>query len=160
MAVRLIFSADNAHFPSASFPQYKINDSRRSVLSFDDTSTETAYFEAVAASGWSGCIGASVLGWSACAQSGSIVWQIQVEAVSPGDAVDMRSGCSFATAASVLQGIATGSGALLSASLAPDNDGAVAGDKLRFALTRLTTSASDDLAGDFDFSELVIADGR
>lgn len=160
MAVRYIFNADNAHFLSASFPQYKVNDSRRTVLGFDDTSTETVYFEAVAGSGWSGSIGASIMGWSACNQSGSIVWQIQVEAVTPGDALDMRSACSFATAATVVVGITSGSGALLSASLAPDDDGAVAGDKLRFALTRLVTSGDDNLEGDFDFSELVIADGR
>lgn len=160
MAVRYTFNADNVRFPSASFPQYKVNDSRRPVLGFDDTNTETAYFEAVAGSGWSGSIGASILGWSACSQSGSIVWQLSVEAVSPGEALDMRSACSFAAGASVLVGISTGSGVLLSASLAPDDDGAVAGDKLRFALTRLQVSGSGNLQGDFDFSELIIADGR
>lgn len=160
MPVRFTFGADNARYPSASFPQYNLNNSRRAVLSFDDTSTETAYFEAPAASGWSGSMSASVLGWSACSQSGSVVWQLQVEAVTPGDAVDMRSACSFATSASVKVGVPSGSGVLLSGSMNPDDDGVAAGDNLRFALTRLTTSGSDDLAGDFDFSKLIIADGR
>lgn len=161
MAVKFIFDANSIEaYPSASFPQYNLNDGRRAVLSFDDTFTESVYFSGVAASGWSGSITASVLGWSACAQSGSVVWQIQVEAITPGDSTDMRSACSFATSASVKMGITSGSGALLSASLAPDDDGAAAGDTLRFLLTRLTTSGSDDLVGDVDFYKLVIADGN
>ena len=159
MTVRFIFDADSGIFPSGSFPELKqiTNASmQRRVLAFDDTSTERCFFQTFAASGWSGSLGACVVGYPDSATSGSIVWQLSVDARAAGVTMD---GSSFGTTASILVGI-TAASLLSVAVLNPDDDGATAGRHLTFLLTRLTTSASDDATGDMFFQNLVIADGR
>lgn len=159
MAVRFIFDADSAIFPSGSFPQlkqYTTGSMIRRVLGFDDTSLERCFFQTTAPSGWSGSMSACVISFPESATSGSMVWELSVDARAAGCTMNASS---FNTAASIQVGISAGSDLHLNAANI-DDDGATAGKHLTFLLRRVTTNASDTATGDMNFLNLIIADGR
>ncbi len=159
MTVRYIFDADSAILPSASFPQlkqYTTGSMIRRVLGFDDTSTERCFFQTTAPGGWSGSMTASVIGFPESATSGSIVWELSVDARASGCTMNASA---FNTAASIQVGISAASDLQVNAANI-DDDGAAAGKHLTFLLRRVTSSASDTATGDMNFLNLIIADGR
>lgn len=159
MPVRFIFDADSAIFPSGSFAELKQITSgsmQRRVLAFDDTNVERCFFMSTAPSGWSGSIGACIVGFPNSATSGSVVWELSVDARASGCTMDASS---FGATASALVGLTAASN-LSVAVINPDDDSAAAGKHLTFLLRRVTTSASDDATGDMFFQNLIVADGR
>lgn len=159
MSVRFIFDADSAIFPSGSFPELKQFSSGsmvRRVLGFDDTNLERCFFQTTAPSGWSGSMSSSVVAFPESATSGSMVWELSVDARAASVAMNASS---FSTAASGQTGI-NGASFLSVTPINVDDDGVTAGTHLTFLLRRVTTNASDTATGDMNFLNLIIADGR
>lgn len=159
MATRFVFTPYSAEFPSASFPQLQ-NVGNRPVLSYDDTSTETARWSGISPCTLVAPLAASVFFFMASASSGSAVFQGAIEAVTPGDSINLSSTCSFDTATSGLSVAITASTmfrAVISFTSACDSMAAY--DYFRVAINRMPASASDTAVGDAHVVGVVMADG-
>lgn len=96
MATRFIGLPESAHFPSSNFPQLtQIN--QRPVLAFDAATDETAYWTDIAPQGLTGTITVVASYVMASATSGTVGLQVQIEAITDGDATDLDSTTSFDT---------------------------------------------------------------
>lgn len=96
MATRAVFTPLSAEFPSSNFPQLTLSN-RRPVLAFDAGTDETCYWTGVAAQGWTGTVTAVITYAMASATTGTVGFQVAIEAITDGDAVDTDSATSFDT---------------------------------------------------------------
>src|SRR5574338_1072166 len=96
MATRLIFTPLSAEFPPTNFPQLTLSN-RRPVLGFDAATDETCYWTAIIPQGWTGTITAVITYAMASATSNAVGFQVQVEAITDGDATDTDATTSFDT---------------------------------------------------------------
>ena len=159
MAIRFIFNADSAVYPSGSaarFTQVISGSNMFRVLAFSDTNTERALFTTTAPSGWSGSISASITSFPASATNNEFVWELSVFSASPGGLI---TGSNFATTGSV-SGSVTGASQWRVSQLNIGDNGILPGYFMQFLLRRLPTNASDTASSDMYFSNLIIADGR
>lgn len=162
MATRLILLPLSAEFPTSNFPQpLRINN--RPVLAFDATTDETCYWTVFVPQGWTGTITAVISYMMASATSGAVGLQVQVEAFTDGDAVDLDATTSFDTvnnsASTTVPGTA-GHIDQISITLT-NNDASAAADYIRFSLNRDAdgSAITDDATGDLYFLGMEIRDG-
>jgi len=121
----------------------------RVFLGFDAASVETAFTKAVAMPGQyaGGTLKASIGYMMASAASGKVDFEISVEAVGDGDAVDLDSGASFDTANAANATVPATAGHLDVITMTLTNkDGASAGDMIRLKLERDADDSTDDTA--------------
>lgn len=150
MATRFSFSPLSAEFPTSNFGALTLIN-RRPALAFDAATDETAYWTFVAPQGLTGTITVVVHYIMASATTGSVRFQSQLEAVTPGDATDLDAGTSFDTANSAGGTVPGTAGYEQSISITMTNaDSIAAGDLVRLSLNRDAdgTSGTDDAAGD------------
>lgn len=147
MATRFVFTPEAAEFPATNFPQLLLVN-RRPVLAFDAATNETCYWTVVVPQGWTGAITFIITLIMASATTGDTDWDVAVEAVSNGDAVDLDASTSFDTANSTDNTVVPGTAGFpqqITVTLT-NNDSSAAADYIRFSLTR--DAASDTAAGD------------
>lgn len=148
MTTRLILGPLAAEFPAANFPQL-LTVNARPVLAFDASTDETAYWTAIAPQGLTGAITVVVHYIMASATSGAVYFQAALEAITPGDAVDLDAGTSFDTANSGNGNVPGTAGYEQAISITMTNaDSIAAGDYFRLALNRDADNGSDNAAGD------------
>lgn len=86
----------SAEFPSSNFAALTIVN-RRPALAYDAATDETAYWTFIAPQGLTGTMTAVITYMMASATSGTVGFQVQVEAVTSGDATDLDATTSFDT---------------------------------------------------------------
>lgn len=91
---RCVFGPLSAEFPATNFPQLTLSN-RRPVLAFDASTDETCYWTFVAPQGLSGALSAIIFYAMASATSGTVGLQVQLEAITHGDATDTDATTSF-----------------------------------------------------------------
>jgi len=160
MATRLILTPYAAEFPATNFPQLLLVN-RHPVLAFDTTTGETAYWTAVIPQGWTGTVTAIISYMMASATSGGVAFDVAVEAVTSGDAVDLDAGTSFDTVNGGSDAAVPGTaGYMEQISITLSNlDSAAAGDLVRISLARDVADAADTAAGDCYVLSVEIRDG-
>jgi hypothetical protein len=162
MATRAVLTPHSAEFPSSNFPQItQIN--QRPVLAFDAAVDKTCYWTFIVPQGWTGTITAVISYVMASATSGTVGFQVQVEAVTDGDAVDLDATTSFDSvnnsASTTVPGTA---GHLDQISVTLTNaDSAAAADYIRFSLNRDAdgSAITDSATGDAYVLAVEIRDG-
>ena len=162
VATRFIFRPDSAEFPSASFPELRTVHStmRRKVLAFDASDNERCFWTTAAPDDWDTTTAPSAVAAfvMASATSGCADFEVSVEAVTDGDALDLDSACGF-DAANALDDVAVPgtAGYVKTASLVLTNhDGSAPGDQLTFMFERSATT--DGAAGDLYLLWLEVRD--
>lgn len=142
------YTPEMAHYPATNFPQYLLVN-RRPALAYDASTDETAYFTDVAPQGLTGALTLLVYYIMASAVTGNLYFQAAIEAVTPGDAVDLDAGTSFDTANSGNGAVPGTAGYLQSISITLTNaDSIAAGDYFRISLNRDADNGSDTATGD------------
>lgn len=160
MASRFDLSPLDAQFPTSNYPAL-LPSNNRMVLAFDASTSETAYWERVAPQGLTGTWTAVISYRMASATTGGVAFDIQVEAVSSGDAVDLDATSSFDTVNAGNDAAVPGTaGYMEQISITLSNmDGVAAGDRLRFSVARDVADANDTAAGDCYVMGIEIRDG-
>lgn len=149
MATRLILTPLSAEFPASNYPALAVSN-RRPVLAFDAATSETAYWTAVIPQGWTGTVTAVVSYAMASATSGGVAFDVAVEALTSGDAVDTDATTSFDTVNGGSDAAVPGTaGYMEQLSITLSNlDSAAAGDLVRISLARDVADAADTATGD------------
>lgn len=151
MASRHVFTPFGAEFPATNYPQLTLIN-RHPVLAFDAATDETAQWTGIAPQGLTGTITAVITYMMASATSGTVGFQVALEAVSDGDATDLDAGDSFDTvnnSASTTVPATAGYIDQISVTLT-NADSLAAGDLFRLRLNRdadgsaITDSATGD----------------
>lgn len=159
MATRLIALPESAHFPASNYAVLTIIN-RRPVLAFDAATDETAYWTFVAPQGLTGTITAILYYMMASATTGNVYWQGALEAVTPGDALDLDAGSSFDTANSGNGAVPATAGYMQAITITLTNaDSIAAGDLVRLSINRDADNASDNAGGDAYLLAVEVRDG-
>ena len=122
----------------------------RSSLAFDDSTNESAVAAAILPIEYlgTGTLKAKLFFYSASANSGDAGWNVQVEAVTPGDTLDLESASSFDIANNGTQALSGVAGNLTDITISLTNkDSCAAGDLIRLAIQR-DADSSDTASGD------------
>lgn len=149
MATRFVGTPQSAEFPSSAFPQItQIN--QRPVLAYDAATSETAYWTDVAAAGLTGTLSLVLSFAMASATSGNVVWRVQIEAITDGDATDLDATTSFDTAnSSGAVAVPGTAGYIKQCTITLTNaDGLAAADYYRISVDRDAANGSDTATGD------------
>lgn len=160
MATRFVLSPLAAEFPSSNAPAIGLVN-RRPHLAFDTTTSETAYWTVVAPQGVTGTWTAVISYIMASATSGGVAFDVAVESVTTGDAVDLDATTSFD---SVNGGndsaVPSTAGYMEQISITLSNmDSVAAADLLRFSVARDVADANDTASGDCYLLAVEIRDG-
>lgn len=120
------------------------------VLAFDAATDQTAYWLFVAPQSLSGTLTLRILFRMASATSNAVVWQASLQAVTPGDALDLDVSNSFDSAnSSGSVSVPSTAGYLAVASITMSNaDSIETGDFCILAVNRDADNASDTASGD------------
>jgi hypothetical protein len=146
MATRFIFTPLGAEFPATNFPQLTLSN-RRPVLAYDAATTETAYWTAIAPQGLTGTLTAVITYAMASATSGSIDFEVAIEAISDGDTIDTDATTSFATVNSQSATVPGTAGHIDQVAVTLSNDDSiVAGDYFRLSVARDADDGTNDTA--------------
>jgi len=145
---RFALTPEQAHYPATNFPAFtKVND--RPVLAFDTTTSETCYWTIVAPQGLTGALSAIIHFFGNAAGTAGVAFDVAVEAITPGDAVDLDSATSFDTVNGGNAATLATQGHQTSVSITLTNaDGIAAGDYVRISLARDVADANDTFAAD------------
>ena len=143
---------EGAHFPATNFPQqipYAAGGNRL-VLAYDATTQETAYFNFIVPQGVVGVMTLFLHCMAASAVVGNVVFSVAIEAVTPGDAVDLDAATSFDTASVSTPMVVPTTAGFDFIVMIPlvTVDSWAAGDYARLAVARVANHASDTAAGD------------
>lgn len=95
MATKFIFTPESATPPSTNFATLTKISQDRMVLAFDASVAESTYWTAVAPTTLSGALVADVHYCMASATTGDLYFKGSIEAITPGDAVDLDATSSF-----------------------------------------------------------------
>lgn len=149
MATRAVLLPESAHFPSSNFPAL-LQSNRRPVLGFDASTSETAYWTLVAPQGLSGTQTLVISYAMASATTGGVAFDVAVEALSTGDAVDTDATTSFDTVNAGNDGTVPGTaGYMEQISITLTNaDSMAAADYVRISVARDVADAADTATGD------------
>lgn len=144
---RAILTPLSAEFPSSNFPGLTTINARP-ALAYDASTQETAYWTLVAPQGLTGALSCVVTYMMASATSGTIEFEVAVEAVTDGDATDLDATTSFdtvnASGATTVPGTA---GYIDQVSTTLTNaDSIAAGDLIRISISRDADDATNDTA--------------
>ena len=147
MATRVVLSPLAAEFPASNYPAL-MTVNARPVLAFDASTAETCYWTFVAPQGLTGTltfVGQFVM---ASATSGTVDFEVAVEATSSGDALDLDATTSFATANAITAPTVPATAGYLGSFTCTltNDDGIAAGDYVRISLKRDATDATNDTA--------------
>lgn len=137
MATRAIFTPNSAEFPAANFPQLT-QTNQRPVLGFDAATDETCYWTGVAPQGLTAPITAIISYVMASATSGTVGFQVAIEAVTDGDATDLDATTSFDAVNNSASTTVPGTAGFLDqiSITLTNNDSLAAADYFRLALNR------------------------
>lgn len=160
MATRFDLSPLAAQFPTTNYPAMMPSNNRM-VLAYDASTSETAYWEGVAPQGMTGTWTAVISYRMASATTGGVAFDIAVEAISSGDAVDLDATSSFdAVNAGSDAAVPGTAGYMEQISITLTNmDGAAAADRLRISVARDVADAVDTATGDCYVMGIEIRDG-
>ena len=143
-----VWSADGFIPPASNAPEYDEGDtSLRNWLGFDASTVETTYSKPTALPTYTGTLKVDVHYFMASATSGSVDWEVSVEAVSAGDALDMTGSPSFDTA-NANHGTVPGTAGYLGViTITLTNlDSAAVGDTIRLKVERDADDGTNDTA--------------
>lgn len=160
MATRFELAPFDAEFPSSNYPALSTVNARP-VLAYDASTAETAYWTRRAPTGLTGTLTATVHYFMASATTGKVDFEMQVEAVTPADAVDLDATTSFDTANTITAPTVPGTAGYLGSFTCTltNADSIAAGDQVRFSLKRDATDATNDTAaGDCYVTGVLIDD--
>lgn len=144
---RFVFTPYAAEFPAANFPALLLSN-RRPVLAYDAGTQETAYWTGIAPQGLSGALSAVVTYAMASATTGTIEFEVAVEAISDGDTTDTDATTSFDTVnVSAAATVPATAGYIDQVSVTLTNaDSIAAGDYFRLSVSRDADDATNDTA--------------
>jgi len=151
MATRCVFLPESANFPSTNMPAPGVDGQLRPYLAFDATTDESCDWSGVAPQGLTGALTAIITYRMASATTGAARWQVAIEAITDGDAVDTDAASSFDTSNSNGATVPGTAGHIDQLSVTLTNaDSMAAGDYFRLRLNRDAdgTSGTDDATGD------------
>lgn len=139
----------SAEFPASNYPQLTLSN-RRPVLAFDASTDETAYWTFIVPQGGVGTSLTCIITYAmASATSGSVYWQAQLEAITPGDATDTDAATSFDTANSGNGTVPGTAGYVGTVTITMTNaDNIAAADLVRLSVNRDADHGSDTATGD------------
>jgi len=160
MATRFIGTPYAAEFPSSNFPQLLLSN-RRPVLAFDDTTSETCYWTSVAPQGLTGTLTAVISYMMATATSGGVAFDVQIEAVTSGDATELDATTSFDSVNGGSDATVPGTaGYMEQISITLTNaDSLAVADYFRISLARDVDDGNDTATGDCYVLALEMRDG-
>lgn len=140
-----------AEMPTANAAQLLVVNNRP-CLAFDASTRESVVFTAPVPQGITGTPTLTIFYMMASATTGGIAFDIDVEAVTPGDALDLDASTSFGTVNTANSSVPGTAGNMAQCVVTMTNlDGAVAGDLARFRVTRATDNGADTATGDLYF---------
>lgn len=149
MTTRFAGTPLSAEFPASNYPQLTLSN-RRPVLGFDASTSETCYWTTVIPQGWTAPATAVISYAMASATSGGVAFDVAVEAITSGDAVDTDAATSFDTVnTGTDSAVPATAGYMEQISVTLTNlDSAAAGDLVRISLARNVAHATDTATGD------------
>ena len=149
MATRAVLLPEAAHYPAANFPALLLSN-RRPVLAFDAATSETAYWTFVAPQGITGAWTAVISYAMASATTGGVAFDVALEAISSGDALDTDATTSFDSVNTGTDSAVPGTaGYMEQISITLTNaDGVAAADLVRVSVARDVADAADTATGD------------
>jgi hypothetical protein len=123
-----------------------------SVLAYDATADEAAYWSLVVPQGWTSAYTVVISFIMASATSGNVVWGATVQAITDGDTFDLDAGESYDTENTVTTAVPGTAGYLKQSSITlTNNDSSAAADYLRIRIRRVGSNGSDTATGDAYF---------
>ncbi len=149
MTTRFVGTPLSAEFPASNFPQLTLSN-RRPVLAFDASTSETAYWTFVAPQGLTGTITAVLSYAMASATSGGVAFDVALEAITTGDAIDLDATTSFDSVNGGSDGTVPGTaGYMEQLTITLTNaDSMAAADLVRVSVARDVADAADTATGD------------
>lgn len=163
MATRFILTPESARFPSTNFPQLLTVHATERILAlaFDPTTSESCVWAGVAPQGLTGTWTAVISYIMASAVSGGVAFDVSVQAVTSGDALDLDASASYDTVNGGSDAAVPGTaGYMEQISITLTNmDSVAAGDLLFFKLARDVADANDTATGDAYVLMVEIRDG-
>ncbi len=149
MATRTILTPEGAHYPATNFPALLLSN-RRPVLAFDASTSETAYWTFVAPQGITGTLTAVISYAMASATTGGVAFDVALEAISSGDALDTDATTSFDSVNTGTDAAVPGTaGYMEQISITLTNaDSVAAADLVRVSVARAVANGADTATGD------------
>ena len=160
MATRTILTPEGAHYPATNFPALLLSN-RRPVLAFDASTSETAYWTFVAPQGITGAWTAVISYAMASATTGGVAFDVALEAISSGDALDTDAATSFDSVNTGTDAAVPGTaGYMEQISITLTNaDSIAAADLVRVSVARAVANGADTATGDCYLIACEIRDG-
>ena len=149
MATRVVLLPEAAHYPATNFPALLLSN-RRPVLAFDASTSETAYWTFVAPQGITGTLTAVISYAMASATTGGVAFDVALEAISSGDALDTDAAASFDSVNTGTDSAVPGTaGYMEQISITLTNaDSIAAADLVRVSVARAVANGADTATGD------------
>ena len=149
MATRAVLLPESAHYPATNFPALLLSN-RRPVLAFDASTSETAYWTFVAPQGITGTLTAVISYAMASATTGGVAFDVALEAISSGDALDTDATTSFDSVNTGTDAAVPGTaGYMEQISITLTNaDSVAAADLVRVSVARAVANGADTATGD------------
>ena len=160
MATRAILTPEGAHYPATNFPALLLSN-RRPVLAFDASTSETAYWTFVAPQGVTGTWTAVISYAMASATTGGVAFDVALEAITSGDALDTDAATSFDTVNGGNDSAVPGTaGYMEQISITLTNaDSVAAADLVRVSVARAVANGADTATGDCYCFAVELRDG-
>lgn len=160
MATRVVCTPESAHYPATNFPALLLSN-RRPVLAFDASTSETAYWTFIAPQGMTGTWTAVISYAMASATTGGVAFDVAIEALSSGDAVDTDATTSFGTVNGGTDSAVPGTaGYMEQVSVTLTNaDSIAAADLVRVSVARAVANGADTATGDCYVFAIELRDG-
>jgi predicted RecA/RadA family phage recombinase len=160
MATRAVLLPEAAHYPATNFPALLLSN-RRPVLAFDASTSETAYWTFVAPQGITGTLTAVISYAMASATTGGVAFDVALEAISSGDALDTDATTSFDSVNTGTDAAVPGTaGYMEQISITLTNaDSIAAADLVRVSVARAVANGADTATGDCYLIACEIRDG-
>ena len=160
MATRAVLLPEAAHYPATNFPALMLSN-RRPVLAFDASTSETAYWTFVAPQGITGAWTAVISYAMASATTGGVAFDVALEAISSGDALDTDAAASFDSVNTGTDSAVPGTaGYMEQISITLTNaDSIAAADLVRVSVARAVANGADTATGDCYLIACEIRDG-
>ena len=160
MATRTILTPEGAHYPATNFPALLLSN-RRPVLAFDASTSETAYWTFVAPQGITGTLTAVISYAMASATTGGVAFDVALEAITSGDALDTDATTSFDSVNTGTDAAVPGTaGYMEQISITLTNaDSIAAADLVRVSVARAVANGADTATGDCYLIACEIRDG-
>jgi len=164
MATRFVLTPESAQFPSSAFPQLLTIHSTERIyaLAFDAATVEGCRWRTIVPQGWTGTITAVITYCMASATSGLVDFEMSVQSVSDGDALDIDAATSYDTVNTITAPTVPATAGYIDqvTCTLTNNDSSAAGDWITFKLERDADDGTNDTAtGDAYVLSVEIRDG-